>query len=231
MITYPLGIEPDTLTNSRRSTQSKMLRIIGEKFPAKVWKASGAFETLVETILSQNTNDRNSGAAMKRLREYCKVNPRTLARKRVNDLIPVIKQAGLYRSKAPSIIQASKIIEDRYGGRLKPVVDKPYDQAKAELMTLPGVGPKTADILLAFVAKNPIIPVDTHIARVSKRLGIVRSKGNYEEVRKSLEDLIPPNKRVRWHLSIIAFGREICRAPRPRCPICPLRTLCPSSTV
>ena len=208
-----------------------MLRVIGEKFPVKVWKAHGAFETLVETILSQNTNDRNSGAAMRRLRAHYKVTPRTLANARVNDLMPIIKQAGLYRSKAPRIIETSRIIQDRYGGRLKPVVNKPYAEAKEELMALPGVGPKTADILLAFVANNPIIPVDTHIARVTKRLGIARSKANYEEVRTSLEALIPPSKRVRWHLSIIAFGRAICRAPRPRCPICPVNTLCPSSTV
>jgi endonuclease-3 len=97
-------------------------------------------------------------------------------------------------------------------------------------MTLPGVGPKTADILLAFVAKNPVIPVDTHIARVSKRLGIARPKANYEDARNSLEALIPPRERVRVHLSIIAFGRKVCRAPRPRCAICPVNRSCPSST-
>jgi endonuclease-3 len=208
-----------------------MLEIISRSFPVKVWKAGGAFETLVGTILSQNTNDRNSGAAMRKLRKRYKINPRTLAKVRSKDLIPYIKQAGLYRSKAPRIIETSRIIEERYGGRLTGVLNQPYMQAKEELMTLPGVGPKTADILLAFVAKNPIIPVDTHIARVTKRLGIARPKANYEEVRTSLEALIPPRKRVRVHLSIIEFGRAICRAPRPRCAICPVNSSCPSSTV
>jgi len=208
-----------------------MLRIIAKTFPVKVWKAGGAFETLVQTILSQNTNDRNSEAAMRKLRKRYNINPRTLSRVRAAQLIPYIKQAGLYRSKAPRIIETSRIIEAQYGGRLRRVLDQPYKQAKEELMRLPGVGPKTADILLAFVAKNPIIPVDTHIARVTKRLGIARPKANYEEIRTSLEALIPPQNRVRVHLSIIEFGRAICKAPRPRCAICPVNRLCPSSTV
>jgi len=219
------------MRRSNTAMKSRMLGIIGVKFPVTVWKAGNAFETLVETILSQNTNDRNSGAAMSRLREGYKVTPRTLSAARPSDLIPLIRQAGLYRSKAPRIIEASRIIEDRYGGRLEKVLDQPYQTAKEELMTLPGVGPKTADILLAFVAKNPVIPVDTHIARVTKRLGIARSRADYEEVRTSLEALIPPRKRVRLHLSIIRFGREVCRAPRARCAICPINKLCPSSTV
>jgi len=219
------------LPQLRRSTQSLMLETIGKTFPVKVWKAGGAFETLVQTILSQNTNDRNSGAAMVKLRKRYKINPETLAKARLKDLIPCIKQAGLYRSKGPRIKETSRIIQERYGGRLTPVLNRPYEQAKEELMTLPGVGPKTADILLAFVAKNPVIPVDTHIARVTKRLGIAPSNANYEKVRTSLEALIPPRKRVRLHLSIIEFGREVCRAPKPRCTICPVNRLCPSSTV
>jgi endonuclease-3 len=207
-----------------------MLRVIGKAFPVTVWKPRGAFDTLVQTILSQNTNDRNSEAAMRRLRRRYKINPRTLSRVRVRDLIPYIKQAGLYRSKAPRIIETSRIIEASYGGKLTSVINKPYLQAKDELMALPGVGPKTADILLAFVAKNPVIPVDTHIARVTKRLGIARPKAFYEDIRTSLEALIPPRERVRVHLSVIEFGREVCRAPTPRCPACPVNKTCPSST-
>ena len=219
------------MSRSRKSTQSIMLGIIGKNFPVKVWKAGGAFETLVGTILSQNTNDRNSDAAMRKLRGRYKISSKVLAKVRPRDLVPYIKQAGLYRSKAPRIVETSRIIQNRYHGRLAPVLDQPYEEAKEELMTLPGVGPKTADILLAFVAKNPVIPVDTHIARVTKRLGIARPNAGYEEVRNSLQALIPPRRRVRLHLSIIEFGREICRAPRPHCAKCPVNKLCPSSTV
>jgi len=219
------------LRRPRRTTQYLMLRIIGKKFPVKVWKAGDPFETLVQTILSQNTTDHNSEAAMRKLEKRYKINPRTLAKARIRDLTPCIMQAGLYRSKAPRIKAVSRIIQDQYGGRLTPILNRPYEQAKEELMTLPGVGPKTADILLAFVAKNPVIPVDTHIARVTKRLGIAKANANYEQVRLPLEALIPSRKRIPLHLSIISFGRAICRAPRPRCAICPVNKLCPSSTV
>jgi len=219
------------LRQPRRTTQYSMLRTIGKKFPVKVWKAGSPFETLVQTILSQNTTDHNSEAAMRRLRKRYKINPRTLAKARIRDLTPCIKQAGLYRSKGPRIKEVSRIIQDQYSGRLTPILNRPYGEAKDELMALPGVGPKTADILLAFVAKNPVIPVDTHIARVTKRLGIAKANANYEQVRLPLEALIPPRKRIPLHLSIISFGRAICRAPRPRCPICPVNKSCPSSTV
>jgi endonuclease-3 len=208
-----------------------MLAIIGRKFPVELWKPSSPFATLIHTILSQNTNDRNSDAAMKKLRQHYSITPAALSKARARDLMPIIYSAGLYRSKAPRIIEVSKLIQNQYGGRLSPILSLPYDQAKSTLLTLPGVGPKTADILLAFVAKNPVIPVDTHIARISKRLGIAPANASYEIIRNNLENLISPQKRLKLHLSIIKFGREICRAPKPRCKICPVNTSCPSSSV
>lgn len=205
--------------------------MIGRRFPVEIWKASSPFGTLIHTILSQNTNDRNSDAAMRKLRRRYKITPKVLSKARIRDLVPCIRSAGLYRSKAPRIKAVSRIILEQYGGRLAPILRLPYEEAKEKLMQMPGVGPKTADILLAFVAKNPVIPVDTHIARVTKRLGIARANANYEEIRNSLEAVISPEDRLRLHLSIIAFGREICRAPRPRCAICPVNESCPSSTV
>ncbi len=219
------------MSASNLRIQAMMLATIGRRFPVEVWKAGSPFATLIHTILSQNTNDRNSDAAMRRLRKRYRITPKVLAKAKVRELIPYIRSAGLYRSKAPRIIQVSRIIEERYGGRLTPILKLPYGQAKETLMTLPGVGPKTADILLAFVARNPVIPVDTHISRVSKRLGIAPAKAAYEKIRTSLESLIPPRDRLTVHLSIIAFGREICRAPKPRCSICPVNEWCPSSTV
>ncbi len=218
------------MSASNLRIQAMMLATIGRQFPVEVWKAGSPFATLIHTILSQNTNDRNSDAAMRRLRKRYRITPKVLAKAKVKELIPYIRSAGLYRSKAPRIIQVSRIIEDRYGGRLAPILKLPYRQAKETLMALPGVGPKTADILLAFVAKNPVIPVDTHIARVSKRLGIAPAKAAYEKIRTSLESLIPPRDRLSVHLSIIAFGREICKARNPRCSVCPVNEWCPSST-
>jgi endonuclease-3 len=218
------------MTLKSHEARIEMLTTIGRLFPVEVWKPRSPFETLVHTILSQNTNNRNSDAAMRKLRKRYKIVPKVLAKARINDLVPCIRTAGLYTSKAPRIKQVSKIIEEQYGGRLSPILNLPYAQAKEKLMSLPGVGPKTADILMAFVAKHPVIPVDTHVARVTKRLGIAPRNADYEKVRLSLEALIPPKKRVRVHLSIIEFGRRICKAPKPVCQICPVHEACPSST-
>jgi endonuclease-3 len=159
------------------------------------------------------------------------ITPKALSKARVSEVMRCIRSAGLYRSKAPRIIEVSKIITQQYRGRLSQILRLPYVQAKDKLTTLPGVGPKTADILLAFVAKHPVIPIDTHIGRVSKRLGIVPANADYERIRQGLESLIPPRNRLRSHLSLIAFGRAICKAPRPRCEICLISDSCPTSTV
>jgi endonuclease-3 len=226
MVTENVSMAPST-----RRNQVAMLSTIGKAFPVKVWKPGPPFETLIHTILSQNTNDRNSDAAMRKLRKRYKITPAVLARAKVTDLIPCIRSAGLYRSKGPRIKEVSRIIHEEYRDRLAPILNLPYTEAKEELMALPGVGPKTADILLAFCAKHPVIPVDTHVTRVTKRLGIAPRNATYEKVRTSLEALIPPKRRIPLHLSIIAFGREICRAPTPRCPNCPVNHKCPSSIV
>jgi endonuclease-3 len=210
-------------------TKTMMLDRISRSFPVEPWTADPPFDTLIQTILSQNTSDRNSDAAMKMLRKRYKIKPRSLANAKIRELTPCIRSAGLYRSKAPHIIETSRIIWKQYKGSLNSILKLPYPDAKEKLMAFPGVGPKTADIVLAFNAKHPVIPVDTHIARVTKRLGIVPQNANYEKIRTSLEALIPETDRIAVHLSIIQFGREMCKAPRPKCQICPVNKSCPSS--
>jgi endonuclease-3 len=210
-------------------TKISMLVKIRKRFPVEPWKAGSPFETLIHTILSQNTNDRNSDAAMKKLRKRYKISPSSLSRAKLRDLIPCIRSAGLYNSKGPRIIEVSRIIQHEYDGSLNEILRFPYAEAKEKLIAMPGVGPKTADIVLAFNARRPVIPVDTHISRVSKRLGIAPPKADYETIRLNLETLIPERDRIRFHLSIIEFGRNICKAPRPKCRICPINRTCPSS--
>jgi len=212
-----------------KKTKTSMLAKIGQHFPVRPWKPGPPFETLIHTILSQNTNDRNSDAAMTKLRKRYRITPSSLSRANVNILIACIRSAGLYTLKGPRIIQVSRIIQRTYDGSLNSILKLPYLEAKEKLMEMPGVGPKTADIVLAFNAKHPVIPVDTHIARVTKRLGIAPKNAPYEEIRTSLEELIPERNRISLHLSIIEFGRAICKAPRPKCQICPVNSTCPSS--
>jgi len=217
---------------SDRSLQRRMLRRILRDFPVRPWSGrSGAFSVLVGTILSQNTNDRNSDLAYRRLARRFQITPEVLSGASVGEIIDSIRVAGLYKSKSRNIKRVSEIVLRKYNGRLTSVLHMPAEEARNELMALPGVGPKTADILLAFVAGRDVIPVDTHITRVSNRLGIVPRNARYELIRARLEELVPPKERLRMHLSMIRFGRETCRAPRPKCVVCPINRSCPSSTI
>ena len=213
------------------ASQSQMLAKILRRFPVRSWAGpTSPFEVLVGTILSQNTNDLNRDRAMIRLAGRFHVTPQVLSEAPIEELVECIRPAGLYRTKAPRIKEVSRVILDRFSGDLKSILKRDPIEARAMLLELPGVGYKTADILLAFVARHPTIPVDTHVTRVSKRLGIARKKADYEEIRLALEKLVPANCRVRMHLSLIRFGREVCKAPKPLCPECPVNRTCPSAT-
>jgi len=216
---------------SSLASQKLMLGKILRRFPVRYSAGSTtAFETLIWTILSQNTNDVNSNKAMERLQNRFEITPEVLLQAPIDELIDCLRPAGLYRVKAPRIKQVSSIILDQYGGDLDSVLKRGPTEARQIMTELPGVGYKTADIVLAFVAGHPTIPVDTHVTRVSKRLGIVRKNARYEEIRLALERLVPANRRVAMHLSLIRFGREICKAPKPLCQKCLVNRTCPSST-
>lgn len=152
--------------------------------------------------------------------------PSAVAAASEGEFVDVLRPAGLARQKAPKIkAQASAVLE-RYRGDITQVLDLPTDEARRELMTLPGVGPKTADVWLSLVGgRGEAMPVDTHIKRLAQRWHLL-SSGKYEEISRRLKQLIPPARRARDHLVLIEFGRGICQARRPRCRVCPVYDLC-----
>ncbi len=105
----------------------------------------------------------------------------------------------------------------------------PVEKARKALMAFIGVGPKTADVVLLFSANKPTVPVDTHVNRVSKRLGLAPTLGGYEVVRLSLQEYFPPKDYLAVHLLLIALGRKFCKAHNPLCPQCPVNTYCSSN--
>lgn len=183
------------------------------------------FDILVATILSQNTNRENTQKAFSRLKEKVK-NFHELMKLNERTLKELIRPAGLYNIKAERLKKLAKIIVEKYGGSLKPILENPLNKAREELLSLEGIGPKTADIILLFKKGEAVIPVDTHILRVTKRLGLTPPKAGYEEVRKALERGISPMKCEAAHLILISFGRDVCTARNPKCTVCPLRDLC-----
>jgi endonuclease-3 len=208
----------------------KILEILQGTFPKPKWTAAtrDAFKTLVMTIISQNTNERNTTRAFERLSNKFRITPEILAKAEIKEIEEGLKTAGLYRNKSRVIKQISKIIREKHNGDLTHITSLPFEQARRELLQLPGVGPKTADVLLLFAAKKPTIPVDTHVNRVSKRLGLAPNSGNYEDIRRTLQKLFHPKDYLAVHVLFIQHGRKYCRARAPLCLECPLNGLCPS---
>jgi endonuclease III len=182
----------------------------------------------VVTIISQNTADTNTERAYQKLQTKFAITPQTLANAEIAEIEDCIRVAGLYQAKAKTIQTASKTILTRFDGTLTPVLALPTEEARRTLMEMPGVGPKTADVVLLFSANKPTVPVDTHVNRVSKRLGLAPQKGNYEAVRLSLQGLFETKDYLLVHLLLIALGRKYCRARNPNCQSCPVSSDCPS---
>lgn len=181
---------------------------------------------LVSTILSQNTNDTNRDVAFERLRSrfdsWEEVRDGDTA-----DVIEAIRPAGLANQKGPRIQEALHFITEERGELdLEFLAEWPVDEAKAWLTSIKGVGPKTAAIVLLFSLQRPAFPVDTHVHRVSRRLGLIGPKDSREKAHDALEELVPEQDYYSFHLNMIRHGREVCASGTPRCEQCTLTDLC-----
>ena len=205
----------------------RTMRTLESRYPIQDWtEGMTAFEVLISTVLSQSTTAANERRAMQDLRACLgAITPEEVAAAPVKAIEEAIWHAGLARQKAPRIRAIASAIRDRWDGRVESVFSLPLGPARAELMALPGVGPKTADVVLAMAGGHPTFPVDTHIARIARRWEIPRRQ-DYASMRAALERWTPPEKRKAWHLAIIAHGRTLCKARQPRCAECPVRRDC-----
>jgi endonuclease-3 len=201
----------------------RLLEFYGEP----IWRNPlPAIDELVSTILSQNTNDNNRDRAFNSLRA------RFATWEEVRDADPVdviaaIRSAGLANQKGPRIQQVLRsITEERGNLDLSFLADLSVEEARSWLMRFNGVGPKTAAIVLCFSLGKNAFPVDTHIYRVTGRIGLRPERMTVEQAQPHLEGLFPPETYYPAHLNIIRLGREICTARRPFCEKCPIVDLC-----
>jgi endonuclease III len=185
-----------------------------------------AVSTLVQTILSQNTSDANSGRAFERLRS------RFFSWAAVRDapveaVIEALRPAGLAALRAPRI---QTILRRVTGERGAPSLDflraAPVERARAWLRRLDGVGPKTAAIVLVFGLGKPAFAVDTHVYRVGRRIGLIPERLSVEQAHVWMEALVARARYAPFHLLLVRHGREVCKASRPRCALCPARGMC-----
>ncbi|MCG2864575.1 MAG: endonuclease III [Vulcanisaeta sp.] len=189
--------------------------------------SNDVFKALVVTILTQNTNDKNALRAYENLVKVVgDITPQRLLEVGEDAIANAIRVAGMYRVRARKILELSKVVIERFGGDLSWIKDLPVDEARKLLLELPGVGEKTADVILVNLGKLAF-PVDTHITRISLRLGIVKSR-NYGEIRSAWMRILKPDpsRYLDVHLRLIQFGREICRAREPRCNVCGFKDVC-----
>jgi endonuclease-3 len=183
-------------------------------------------DELISTILSQNTNDINRDRAFASLRRYF---PTWQAVRDADpgSVVAAIRMAGLANQKGPRIQQVLREITSERGSlELDFLKDMPLEEARTWLKKFKGVGPKTAAIVLLFSLGRPAFPVDTHIYRVTGRIGLRPEKMTVEEAHDTLEKLFLPETYYAAHLNIIRLGREICAARKPACERCPLRGIC-----
>ena len=212
---------------------NKILRVLRKEFELPNWrgKQRDTFKTLIRTVISQNTASRNTARAFEKLSRKSEITPEALSKARVAEIEDALKIAGLYRNKARTIKKLSQIILEDLEGSLDFIFKLPLEQAREKLLKLPGVGPKTADVVLLFNAKKPVLPVDTHVNRVSKRLKFVSARANYEDVRMGLQMLFNPHDYYAVHVLIILHGRKYCKAKNPLCMQCPINEWCPSKQI
>jgi endonuclease III len=185
-----------------------------------------ALDELVSTILSQNTNDVNRDVAFSRLKEKFPV-WEAVRDAPVEEVVEAIRPAGLANQKGPRM-QAilRQITEERGGLDLEFLGKLGREEAHAWLSRFKGVGPKTAAIVLQFALGIPAFPVDTHVFRVSGRLGLRPEKMGVEDTHAWLERVFKPEQYGPGHMNLIRLGRDICHARHPECCRCPLSELC-----
>ena len=185
---------------------------------------------LVRTILSQNTSDVNSSRAFNALMSTFG-SWQAIASAPVQEIAYAIKVGGLSRIKAVRIKQILNKIEEEHSCiSLDFLKSLSASEAKDYLMRLPGVGEKTANCVLLFSLGKPCLPVDTHVFRVAKRLGLIDAKVSIDKAHYLLQQQVPPSKVYQFHIHMIEHGRKVCHARNPQCDSCILRNDCPSSS-
>lgn len=198
-----------------------------EKYGVPEWRTPlSAMDELISTILSQNTNDRNRDIAFNRLREALP-DWESVRDAPLEQVIDAIRPAGLANQKGARIQQLlCEITAERGSLDLSFLNNLTSEEAHAWLIKFKGVGPKTAAIVLQFALAKPAFPVDTHIYRVSRRIGLRPEKMNAEQAHPHLANLFLPEQYGPAHLNLIRLGREICHPRKPECFHCPVSEIC-----
>jgi endonuclease-3 len=216
-----------SMTTSPKQKAERACAVLARKYGKAVSdRKLPPVDELVMTILSQHTSDTNMLRAFESLKERYTSWEQVLDAPQV-ELAEVIRSSGMFNLKAKRIQSTLREINNRVGRLdLSLLENMPLEEAKKWLTTLHGVGPKTAAIVLLFSFGRPALPVDTHVWRVTKRLGIIGQSVSRERAHELLEQVVPRDCIQSLNNNLVRHGREVCKAQRPLCEVCFLSDIC-----
>ena len=211
-------------------TIEKVIELLEREYGTREWQPGGEpIDVLIGTVLSQNTSDTNSKRAFNSLLSAFG-SWEVVSHAPVEHIAQAIKSGGLSRIKAARIKQILNEIEKEQGNISLDFLNfMSVSEAKDYLLHLPGVGEKTASCVLLFALDKPCLPVDTHVFRVAKRLGLIAPRVSVDKAHSLLQEQLSPSKVYQFHLHMIEHGRRVCHARRPNCYDCILKEVYPSS--
>lgn len=213
------------MANRAEEIVKLVVRTLSNWYTEPPWwlREEDPYRILIGILLANRTNYR---IVRKHLPRFLSMFPNieTITHARLSELYEALRPFGLYKLRALMLRELAHRVKEL--GGLEKFLELDPDKARKLLLDIPGIGEKTADILLAALFGVDVFVVDTHILRIAKRLGLVPENYDIYRARRVLEPLIPRGKRLRTHLALIRIGREVCRPKRPRCSVCPLRNLC-----
>jgi endonuclease-3 len=218
---------PNATPRRVRAILARLQKRFGDLAPPR---SVDPLDELILTVLSQHTSDINAERAFRHLRAAFPKGWAQVVRAPSERVADAIRSGGLANTKAPRIQEILGEIRRREGAyQLTRLTEMTDGEARDYLTSLPGIGPKTAAVVLSFALGRDALPVDTHVHRVSRRLGLIPPKTSAERADRLLHVLVPDGLRTSLHVALIRLGREICKAPVPRCRQCPLNDLCPTA--
>jgi endonuclease-3 len=204
-------------TAERITTITRLMREHYGDLDERPRESRNPYMTLIGCVLSHRTRDENSRRAARNL--FAEIDgPMDILTMNQDELKELIRCSGFYNQKARSIVAISRVLVDDFGGTV------PDD--RATLLGLPGVGPKTADIVLSYAFERPSIAVDVHVSRVTRRLGLALDNASPEQVKETLESLVPHESYRFVDNAFVKHGKGFCRNSNPRCSACFLSVLC-----
>ncbi len=220
--------DSDEIVEARRQKTQAVYAALVETYGLRVWNSShDPLGELIMTILSQHTSDINSGRAFNNLLHTFKHDWLAIMNAPTDQVAAAIKSGGLANIKSKRIQEVLAEIYNRYGSLNLDFLDTlPLQAARDILNSFKGVGPKTTACVMMFSLGKPVLPVDTHVHRVSQRVGLIGPKVNAELAHIRLEAQLRPAQIYSFHVNMITHGRKVCKALRPLCEVCSLQEWC-----